>query len=586
MNNKLHDITQKVKGAVLGYPMVLAMSLLMASTIVFLIESDWKSRENFTPMRIIFTAALGISLMFAIKMLSQRIGRSLLLHLLGLALLTAYYFVLPASEKDFTDVYVFVLFPSFVLSHLLVACIAFIGKAPEIKFWQFNKNLFVNFFLTVIFTGVLTGGVMLAILAVDQLFGVDFDNDSYGETFVMLSVFGSTIIFLLFNEDGLEYLEKEGSYPVVLKFFTQFILIPLLLIYVVILYFYSAKILLRWQLPEGWVSYLVLAYAVVGILALLLVHPLKDTAAKSWVKIFSSLFYFSLLPLIVLLFTAIFTRVLEYGFTEARYYVLLLAVWLLSVVLYFIFSKRGTIKFIPVSLFVLGMFSLLFPYLNTFSVAKRSQKHELEKILSEQHLLENGKINFNKTVSSDVAENITDKFEFLSQRFEYDYLDQFLNPKDKKAIKNEQTWYISALFKNVTETAETALTSSLELYNNALYCDISDYDYVVKEKDFGNDEMKLHQDHFTLKSIAYSQTPVFKLTLNSAQAVDFMPQIKGLFEKYQGRIGNVQTDSLFVESDLGNYHVKVVFDNISQTTYKKEVNYYFSEALFFLRENK
>ena len=75
------------------------------------------------------------------------------------------------------------------------------------------------------------------------------------------------------------------------QFFTQFILIPLLIIYVVILYFYCAKIVINWQLPRGWVSYLVLAYSIVGIFALLLVHPLKELKLKSWIVIFSKLFY-------------------------------------------------------------------------------------------------------------------------------------------------------------------------------------------------------------------------------------------------------------------------------------------------------
>ena len=224
--------------------------------------------------------------------------------------------------------------PTFILSHLLVSFIAFFGKEKELNFWQYNKNLFINLFLTAIFTGVLTGGVELAILAVDKLFDFNFNDRYYLETFYFLSIFGSSFIF---NEEGLLQLEKDGTYPVILKFFTQYILIPLLIIYAVILYFYSAKILINWELPRGWVSYLILAYAVVGILALLLVHPLKHESTASWVRIFSKVFYFTLIPLLVLLFTAIFTRILEYGYTEPRYFVLLLAIWLTLVVFYFIF---------------------------------------------------------------------------------------------------------------------------------------------------------------------------------------------------------------------------------------------------------
>src|SRR5690606_7241037 len=232
-------------------------------------------------------------------------------EILGILFLIGFYFILPKDEDDFTEFYAYLLIPVFILSHLLVSFVAFVRKQDhENNFWQYNKNLFVNFFLTLVFTGVLTGGVLLAILAVDNLFNVGFEENIYGQIFVSLLIFGSSFIFLLFNETGLDFLEKEGKYPVVLKFFTQYVLIPLLCIYVVILYFYSGKILINWELPRGWVSYLILAYSIVGILALLLVHPLKENTDKSWIRIFSKVFYFTLIPLIVLLFVAIFTRVL------------------------------------------------------------------------------------------------------------------------------------------------------------------------------------------------------------------------------------------------------------------------------------
>ena len=115
----------------------------------------------------------------------------------GLVFLVFFYFLLPLKEKEFTEVYAFLLIPTFILSHLLVSFIAFVRKDQELNFWQFNKNLFINIFLTAVFTGVLTGGIMLAILAVDQLFDFNFKGRYYSYTFSFLSIFGSSFIFLL-----------------------------------------------------------------------------------------------------------------------------------------------------------------------------------------------------------------------------------------------------------------------------------------------------------------------------------------------------------------------------------------------------
>ena len=120
-------------------------------------------------------------------------------------------------------------------------------------------------------------------------------------------------------------LEKDGSYPQILKFFTQFVLIPLLLIYVTILYFYAGKILINWELPRGWVSYLILIFSLFGLLSFLLVHPIAQKKENLWIYSFNRWFYFVLIPLIGLLFWAILYRINLYGITHGRYYVLLLA---------------------------------------------------------------------------------------------------------------------------------------------------------------------------------------------------------------------------------------------------------------------
>ncbi|WP_228413506.1 DUF4153 domain-containing protein [Chryseobacterium sp. CH21] len=379
MKTKFQETLGRANEVIFRYPMILTMALLASIGAICIAETERSEITSYIKFTI--CACLGISLMFALKMLSQRIGKELLLQLSGIIFLTGFYFILPDKKNGFTEVYAYIIAVTALLSHLLVSFVPFLEKNRELSFWQYNKNLFVNIFLTAVFTGVLTGGVELAILAIDKLFDFNFHDRIYRDTFFVLAILGSSFIFLLFNDKGLNNLEKDGTYPVVLKFFTQFILIPLLLIYVTILYFYSVKIVINWELPRGWVSYLVLAYSVVGILALLLVHPLKEENAKSWVKVFSKAFYYTIAPLIILLFTAIFTRILEYGYTEPRYFVLLLALWLLSIVIYFIFSKKATIKFIPISLFLFGTFALIFPYLNAFSVAKRSQQRQLVKIL-------------------------------------------------------------------------------------------------------------------------------------------------------------------------------------------------------------
>ncbi|MBF8456397.1 DUF4153 domain-containing protein [Kaistella sp. G5-32] len=569
MRKKFKEIFGKTDDMFREYPMVLLMAFLAAISLMATARGNYDLNYNdFVFFKFGLVSCLGISLMFGLKMLSQRIGKEIYLEIGGIIFLIGFYLLLPDREKDFTEFYAYLLLPTFILSHLLVSFIAFFGEKKELNFWQYNKNLFINIFLTAVFTGVLIGGVELAILAIDKLFDFNFNNHYYLQTFYFLAIFGSCFIFLLFNEKGLKDLEKDGNYPLILKFFTQYILIPLLFIYVIILYFYSAKILINWELPRGWVSYLVLAYSIVGILGLLLVYPLKQEAAKSWVKIFSKMFYFTMIPLIVLLFIAIFTRILQYGYTEPRYFVLLLALWLTVVVLYFVFTRRSTIKFIPMSLFAFGLFALIFPYLNTFSVAKRSQKTELQKILIENRLLENGKINFDRKVSDTVADEISDKFKFLAERKSEDFVFKYLKADDQKVfaknIENADFYKIENdirnRFSNIENTNRKGREFRLELVSLEKFQSIENFDYLINVPYSEENKFILYGDKFQIDN-QQNKEKLLTIIINDKEW-NLTPFILQTLKKHEGQNGNIEVNEITTEKDLDNYHLKLVFANL------------------------
>lgn len=574
MISKIKAVFGKTSTVIQNYSMVLTMSLVCSLFNIALIASPGRMDDhNFFHLKIAIVSALGISLLFALKMLSQRIGKELILNLVGIAFLILVYYLLPASEKNFTEVYAYLLIPLFLLSHILVAFIPFLDKNQELRFWRYNKNLFINIFLTAVFTGVLTGGVLLAILAIDNLFDFNFNSNYYSYTFSFLSIVGSAFIFLLFNEKGLHGLEVDGDYPVILKFFTQYILIPLLIIYVVILYFYSAKILINWELPRGWVSYLILAYSIVGILAILLVHPLKEATARSWVKIFSKAFYYTLIPLIILLFTAIFTRILEYGYTEPRYFVLLLAIWLTIVVFYFIFIPKDTIKFVPISLFAVCVFALAMPYFNAFSVANRSQKNELLQTLKEYNLLDNGKINFTKKVKSSVVSKIGDKFEFLARRNQQEFIKSIISNKIhaeiEKSIVNGNYYGVENLiqkqFSNIIPDQPLINNGyeSIELSAKSSITNISEYKYLFKASKLESDSFTFDGNMLELNIFSNSETnSKYSLRLNN-ETVNLKPDFDQLFKDYSID-GETKVDHLFITKKIGPYEIKILFDNINK----------------------
>ena len=274
--------------------------------------------------------------------------------------------------------------------HLIVSFVPFLQKGNLTGFWDYNKNLFIRLALTIFYSQVIATGITLAFGAVTLLFEVEIDPKTYIEVYILTFGIFNTWYFLA----GIpKYFNSENTphnYPKGLKIFTQFILIPLLIIYLGILYAYGAKIMFTWDWPRGIVTYLIVAISVLGIFTNLLLFPYQKEAENNWIKGFYKSFYYLLLPLAALLFIAIGIRIEEYGLTVNRYIIVLMGIWLTLISLYFVFGFKS-IKTVPISLAIAMVLASFGPW-GMFSWSERNQISRLEKILSESGILVDGKI--------------------------------------------------------------------------------------------------------------------------------------------------------------------------------------------------
>lgn len=266
--------------------------------------------------------------------------------------------------------------------HLLVSFAAFLSKKyDKNEFWEFNKQLFLRILTCFFYSGVLYSGLCLAILASKELFQLQFGQNIYGYLFAFIACIFNTLFFLkAVPEVSNQKISLSLEFPNALKKFTQYILLPLISIYLVILLCYETKIIATQTLPNGWVSVLILVFAIVGILSFLLVYPIATNTTNKWMHTYNRWFYYLLLPLLVLLFWAIFYRISIYGVTHERYYVVALAIWLTFLVGYFLIKKEAQIKWIPISLCITCLVAITEPF-SADTISKKSQLTQLEKLL-------------------------------------------------------------------------------------------------------------------------------------------------------------------------------------------------------------
>jgi hypothetical protein len=458
-------------------------------------------------------------------------------------LMLGYYLTLPAHVDDLTPVQGYQFAALWLFFHLLVAVAPFIGQHEANGFWQFNKTLFLRFLTSGLYSGVLYLGLALAITAVDKLFNIDFEFRIYGYLFATLAGMFNTWFFLAGVPKDYAALNEDTTYPKGLKIFTQFVLLPIVTIYLVILYAYLLKILFTWHLPNGWVCYLVLCFSVAGILALLLVHPIQFLAENKWIKTYTKWFYIALLPLIVLMSVSIIIRVSTYGITENRYYMLLLAAWLLFTSLYFIFAKAKSIKIIPLSLAILALFSCWGPW-GAFSVSARNQYNGLKNALIEAKILVNNKIDTaHGEVSKKLQQRIYTKIKYLHERHDLNVIQPWFD-KDIHQLTPDEITY----FKDNAANRYALRHGSLDDY-------VIDY---LKVKRFSRSELS-ENGETTADNVAADESVLDDVQLD-------------IFENYQSAL-NIKGYDRFQEINIGfgNENEKTTEDVIVKRDTAKKI---------------
>ena len=384
------------------FPFVLGDAIVGTIASIILIELDSAASLKFLE-NVLLACALGLPLFTALAVLAEKRelqkSLNLLMQCAGVFALTAYCFSLPQDVFLTPGTHIIRFFLLNLGLHLFVAFAPYTGRGEMNGFWQFNKALFLRFLTAVLYSAVLYIGLSIALWAIDNLFDIDIDGDWYGELWVAIAGVFNTWFFLAGVPEKFASLDADTSYPKGLKVFTQYILISLVFVYLVILYAYEGKIIIEWDWPRGWVSNLVLGFTITGILSLLLLWPIQERIENKWVRTFARRYYFALIPLVVMLLLAIWKRISEYGITENRYFVAVLGLWLGGVVLYFLLSSTKSIKVIPTTLCVIAFLASFGPW-GAFSVSERSQIGRLTGYLTMNGMLVNNKIKKPKTQPS------------------------------------------------------------------------------------------------------------------------------------------------------------------------------------------
>lgn len=157
------------------------------------------------------------------------------------------------------------------------------------------------------------------------------DGTFYAEAAFLIFMCGMPLLFLMFIQDK----GGEESPNRLFEVLLNYVLSPALLIYAVILYLYFIKIAVLWSLPKGEIAYIVVSF----VSATFILKGCQAFLTKRYYDWFYRFAGLAVLPALVMYWIGTCYRINQYGFTEARVY-LVVTGWILTALALLFFSKR------------------------------------------------------------------------------------------------------------------------------------------------------------------------------------------------------------------------------------------------------
>ncbi len=624
---------KNAKVSLFRFPLTIISAFIGVFISIFLIEENDSIKNMFPYINLLLTSGLGISLYFCTTVFAIREKKSskttAIFNIVATLILVLIYFSLPTSDSTHNISLPYIKYVIYsVAIHLLVSFIPYISKGQLNGFWNYNKILFTRLWTAAFFSGILFAGLALALLSMKLLFDIDFNEKLYAEIFVVIAGLFNTWYFVSGIPDDFEKLNEEIEYPKGLKIFAQYILLPLLILYFVILYFYGGKILLLWDWPKGIVSYLIICVSVLGILTFLLLYPYSNQNEDSWIKKMSKNFYGILLPLLAILFIAILMRMDDYGITVNRYIVLFLGIWLTTVCVFMLIGK-STIKFIPTSLAIMLVFVSFGPW-GIFSVSERAQVNRLKNILEKAKIIKENKIvnesiwkkdtngNFitsnliNDQMLNDSLRNevksivnyLDDHHGFSSIKGWFTQnIDSVINAQMKKEdsrYANEAMYFMNSMGLDYNKYYDSESEDMFTFFYSDVdesVTKVSNYDYVVlfdTNNPSVSNEVESEICKFTIDSVVYTlsvntskDNDVKLFTKNEAVKLDFDKCLSELFSTYHNRDNNnVPVSKMELMGSTSKIEFKISFNmiGVKQNSSSKKVENL--KGMIFVRVKK
>jgi hypothetical protein len=267
-------------------------------------------------------------------------------------------------------------------------------RAEQEALWMFNMKLHLAFVLACCVSVIFGIGLSAVVAGLDFLFDIDFGYRSYQYIWLTAVTFVAPIYAMSLIptdlDDEIEISVHKGTLVErAVSVAVNYVLVPLVVVYAVILHAYAVKIILNWGLPRGEIGIIVSLFAAGGTAIWLLAWPWREQGTRllRWFM----MGWFWLLPVpVVLLVMAIARRITDYGVTPERFGIGLVAVWAAIVFLYLALRRKKADMRVLIGSAALLLLVTSFGPWGAYGVTARDQFARLTTMLSDAGVIKDG----------------------------------------------------------------------------------------------------------------------------------------------------------------------------------------------------
>lgn len=212
----------------------------------------------------------------------------------------------------------------YTTSFLSIFVAPFFMQKDENGFWIFLMKNAKAAVVAIAISALLLAAIEGLLLGFFYLFDI-VNIEIVARPFVYSAIISSCTIFPILFFSGIPSIDEcLQETPALNKFQTstnKFLFLPVLSLYIILLYAYIAKIIIQWEMPKGMVSYLVSASMLLMLLRVTLTFPERIDPKPSFEKKLLKIIPAACIPLVILMSVGIIRRISDYGISEDRYYI-------------------------------------------------------------------------------------------------------------------------------------------------------------------------------------------------------------------------------------------------------------------------